>query len=408
MYTYVRCHVRVNTEWMAVNAAGMTLKELMDNYEKVRIYLDEGTTHYLIKLHMRYNGLTLQERLLTVTDYLIAIQGTIAQTPLDVVTLDKVGKLKTTELWDLPVDVGMGKTNNSPSNTLPLGADTDLMITPKAIPINNSILDYINDFCLIVLAGKIFIPNVNSGAAFVPNAREHLSNSVYKDYEISVLDFGEISKVTTIPLDINNTVVRPRTSVDIENYRTFMNVDIDASLTTLVGKSILLVIDGYPYFLDKTAFMYDAQTLILDIDHRQIARRKIANGDLVNAVEVNTMPIADFVLTDNTYLIILDNDDVNKRVSLAGRTDIPGLYTYPYLTDGVLIDELGGVVSYLIEGWDGLNLSLSVMNGKRTFFMDEYIDPARGLIIGKTTRAPRCYASQDLRFLELYTTKPYM
>ena len=465
MLELIRTHVRKNYQWSPIDAANLTLDSLLNQYDDFKVYVKDSLqrerviTPVIIRETVNKNnyGYTLNGWLLTLTEDMGELNKHL--------TLDKVKSMSYLPIWDYPITTEMGNHNYGVGVDVPIGADRDLTI------INSESDDYTSrwaEYGLITINGRVVRTKLIGERLFALNARRHILHYSDSPFQIGVMDFSEIGKLTwetissegsiynTTVIDGNivglpavangsDEVVEPNTLdftyigqeadedlaiTDLVNpgISKITNVLVTAddnkhrrtqvvvkTFTDLSNKSVILILDGYPHILDDSIKVIDANTVLLNIDRKLVARRMLKDGypfwpgaDGVNVrntgIDVDNLDIVEYLAAGTSAIVIVDNADLNIHKRVAGRTDIVGTYTYPYYPKGILQLENGDVADYIIDGENGLYVSMAIYGGLREVFMDESVDPNRRLTQSLTSRQTQKPEAMEAFHIDLYST----
>ena len=414
MYRLTHCHVKEPEGWRAISAQSKTIKYLTDTYQQVRLYVQSelagGKTH-TIDLHEVLRNISEAQQLLTIDNWVVDVDPSMLNSPSSSTTLDRVGMMRVGELWDYPVSVKMGNSAYGADTPVPIGLVKDMAITAKDIA-DVGYISELADTTLIAINGRICKTERSGDTLFVKDANRYLGGV---EQSISVISLRELGGLTTIGITESNAIEIIRSSgdrlADKSRVRVVSGVD-------LANKTVLLVIDGYPHFLDGTLQVYDGNNVILHIDHNRMCKRRLAdsvatestssgmNSD-TTGIDIDDFDAIEYLTGTTSFLAILDGVDINKHSHPAGRTDILGLYTSSYPPQGILIAEDGRMLDYHIEGTDGHYTSvITTNNNKHTYLHDN----SKDIEGGKATATEIQSASMDFvdaTFVDLYTTIKY-
>ena len=111
------------------------------------------------------------------------------------------------------------------------------------------------------------------------------------------------------------------------------------------------------------------------------------------------------LLNSRSFLVVIDNKDISRHESLAGRTGIAGAYTYPDVPNGLLITEDNVMQDYLVRGYDGDQATLEVVHGVRRqpIHIESRLGETR--ILSRTALPNINLVPQQAKIIDLYSTR---
>lgn len=413
MYTLIRTHARNQYHWTPIEAGNLTLSELKKGYGRIRLYVESVSGgQFQIELHTLYNRISPADFGRTVNNWLLMIDDTYLTLNPPGVPLDKVGSLGYHDIWDYPLNISMGNHQYGEGVDVPAGSDDDLMLSDLVS--GSGVMAKLSEFALFSVNGRIVEHRRLGNRLALINARRHLSANNYLSQCVSVMDFSEISTLEWLPISGGNSIVLNRSENDVLSHICKLRI---TSPIDLANKTVLLVLDGYPHFIDQTVRVMDGSTVIITLNLRQIGERMVKDGQAYwvganglnvrnSGIDVETLDGFKYATSGTSALVILDSDDVNRFTRPAGRTDILGVYTYPHTPKGMLLLEDGTLVDYLVNGYDGSQASLTIVDGQRKDYMHNHTSYRKNHVVGFTRRQTRKSEVVHAHFLELYTTIP--
>jgi hypothetical protein len=413
MLTLHYCHVKDDNGWSALDDTDVSINDLYLGYKRIRIYVtttDKPNALRTIDLDKIFGTISPTNYNLSLSAWVATASESLLTQVNSGVLLNEVGAMRRKDLWDYPVNVSMGNSLYGEGSTVPKGLTVDLVVSPKT---NSDIwvIDKLANKCLMSINGRVVKTERSGDRLFVKNARNHLTNETQI---VSVLEFEELGNITTLD-------VRDLTSRNLgTNYPASGKVSSRVLLTTpfsLTDKTVMAVVDGYPHFLDGSVEVRDANTVIIKLYHNSVCKRMLLDNTLNGGpysgstvrntgIHIVGLDILDYLNNTNSFLVIIDNDDVNRHTTKAGRTDIIGMYTTYYPPQGILVAEDGRLLEYAVEGTDGDQTAINTtINIRNNFIHDK--GKIGDLTVATNTKelSPKPKA-MDATFVDIYTTVP--
>lgn len=412
MYILKRCHVLQNNEWFPIQAQYLTLGYLFNNYREVRLFvspIEFEEDQYTIDLSDVFGMIDPSLYSTSVTDWL---NGELPEGIVDLqpnsFTLDKVGTLHKKDLWDYPVSVTYGNHMYGKNVDVPEGLGIDIEIT--ASDENRGYIDHLANNCLFSVNGRILHSDRLENRLFILDGLRYVRVKNYFPV-VSVLDFKALGKISTVRLTTEMMSKLTKTEIDNANLVSRIAVSLPEDLS---NKTLLLVIDGYPHFLDGTLSLYDGKKAILTLNDILMCRRSIRDNpsewhgiDGINirdtGILVDTYDPIDYISSTTSFILVIDNPSIYKLSRPMGRTDIFGVYTYPYPPKGIAVTSDGDLLEYTLEGYDGNQASLAVADNLRHYPIDAHTNKRPRIVSTTEVNRPKLEVA-EARMLDFYTT----
>lgn len=412
MYNLIRCHVKDNGNWRPLDVTAKTVMELKNKYKTVRLFVKEdtgGSGEKIINLINVFGRLPVASYSLTIPQWLATIDNSYIDSNEKAVTLDRVGALRRRDLWDYPVTVSMGNAFYGEGVTIPKGLAIDICMGP--IDSNFAVMDRLANRCLMSVNGRIIPLERSSNRVFGINGSKYLAN--VNEYAISILDFTELGSLTLQELNVANTDKLVPNETDLLQRKSRINVTMNMDIS---DKTVLMVIDGYPHFLDKTIQVYDNRNVVLHLNHDRLCKRLLADdvpstdpyvGHTVQntGFNITEFDALGYIRNSRSFLIVIDNDDVCRYTRPAGRTDLVGLHLSSYPPQGLLLSEDGRSLEYQTVDTDGVQAAIHIGDNRRRYYLHNSTDPGVSNLATVTEVQPDAPEVMNANFIDLYTTK---
>lgn len=414
MYTLRHCHVLDKDIWTAIDATNLSLATLVNRYRKVRLFISPTEENidnvYAIELTDKWGLVDPSDYQITTEDWLHTDfnEGMIDFDPKSW-TLDKVGTLVRKQLWDYPVTVEFGNHNYGEGVDVPIGMNIDIAITDEN---NSGVLDYLTENVLFSVNGRILKSARLGDKLFIVNARLYARTSTLFP-SISVLDLKALGSWNWLDLNDTNLTLVSKTDLEVINKKTRLLITLEEDIS---DSTLLLILNGYPHFIDGSLKVFDGHTVILEVDDVLLCTRAIEDDPNywygvsgVNirdtGIEVNSFNALEYITSGTSALIAIKNTDIHRYSRLAGRTDVYGSYTYPYPPKGILVGSNGSMLDYIVDGYDENQAALSVSDNRKKYAMHNEVSNNTSQIVALTSRTSPKVELMEARIIDLYTTK---
>lgn len=412
MYTLAHCHALYHGEWIPVPYHNVSVKELYTKYGKVRCYVtaeDGSAILFCIPFSETFGDIDPVDYEMTLEDW-VATKATPAmtQTHTQYLTLDKVKTMHRRDLWSYPVKAYFGNVQYGEGVVIPMGMDTDIVI--EEIPGHGGIISKLGQDHLFSINGRMVESIQVNNRLFLLDGRLHAGSRPHFPV-VSVLDFSELGTTTwhRFTPEMLSPIARTPEAIaaQMSYYRLIAPVPLG-------NRTVLVVINGHPHFMDKTIDVYDTNTAILSLSNAQLCRRAVQDNPAIayesdgrrygsSGVILDSFDVGAHLCSTFSGILVIDNPDVYKVMRSMGRTDIRGAYTFPQIPKGIILANDGSMLEYGIEGYDYNQASISVLDNRDHRLMDVHQRRDTPYVISLTEESlPHRYRAA--RMVDIFTT----
>jgi hypothetical protein len=395
MYQLIKAYGRTPTGWKRIEIGHLTIAMANYEYPAAQLFVQAGETEMIqLDLSLVYARLNNLDRGWTIRDWLSKqAEGSLVGDS-ELQELAYAGHLHVTDVWDYPVDVSIGNLNYGPGTPIPTAYRTDVVLTTRSNTDGHATL--LSEQCLFTVNGRILPPTRINDRIFLPNARRFMAECGDGIETLSVWNFSGVGSIEWHPLTADELKPLAQTPTDkardIKRYR--MVTERNLSDATLY-----LVVDGHPQLLMSAVDVFDAHTAILSlhlktcaeyvldtpIQYRPTYQPMNLHGQGVGLSQFDPMPL---LTAGFSGLIIIRNNDVNLAKRPLSRTDIPGVFNYPYPPTGIAVSERARIWDYTVDGYDGDVASIAMTGGIYLPKIDDTIIRDRLPALSKTAKKP--------------------
>lgn len=332
-YTYLYAIAKPKekgSRWIEKDLSDMTFSQMYDQYRDAKIAISHPAfeTDYYIELDdLRSMITTPDERL------------AIWLTQLDNVSLPVVeGKpelvnrtVQCTDVWMTGFNVQATRMGSHPETPWTDDTLTDLILTKDEV-------DYRDAYRRLLVSVDGFVHRTSysqDGLYVVDGARGRIQAN---QTNLTLIDFGGVGELSFV--DIRpNMLYRP--NADGKHYQ-YAHLNLNVSTE---GKTVMLVIGGYPHFLDDAYKLIGDGLIQIDFNNypliqRYYESRHFVDWDHVTFTEVGTMDsqrlvrelltseemIEGLMYSSQTFAVIIDSPDVYVDRHQVQKTDLPGIF----------------------------------------------------------------------------------
>jgi len=406
MYELIKTYVRLNYEWSVLDASDVVVSELLGAYDTVHVVMHDGEqSHNVIDLYDSSFGQDITRLSQTLSTWVAATSSTDMVMFVSHLDHSKVKRMHVSDLLAYPVKIALGDSTNVADEEVPHGGALDMVITNKP----DADKDYVSAMasgCLVAVNDYILPTTLVGKSLFVIDAKPFLSLTKDTAPMVTVLNLSPLGKWVDFEITRENAHVLERRAVDKDRNQTRVIVEVG----TLAAGTPLLVLGGQPHFLDGTVTTVDREHVTIIVSHRSVARRGVelppgvdTYGTTMSGVVDSDFDPIGYLMGPMCRLLLMENDDINRNIRLAGRTGIPGEYTLFQGTDALMVQSNGDMASYYITGRSEHNFALSTTVGMRKNYLSETAGhvPCEG----GNQRVDTSPYPDEVRLLALYSTK---
>ena len=412
MYQLVKAYGRTPTGWKRVEIGHLTIAMANYEYPSAQLFVrSESEDIIQLDLSLVYGRLNNLDRGWTIDAWLNKQPNDSLVGDTEVQELAYAGHLHVTDIWDYPVDVEIGNINYGPGSDIPTGALTDVVITTRSP--TDGYAELLSNQCLFTVNGRLIPPTRINHRIFLPRADRFMAETGGGIETLTVWNFSGVGPIEWHPINADELKAIPQSPVDvlrdIKRYRLVTE-------RILTDATVYLVIDGHPQLLTPSIEVFDAHTAILTlhlktcaeyvldtpIDYRPAHQPMNLHGHGVGLSAFDPMPL---LTAGFSGLLIIRNNDVSINRRPLSRTDIPGVFNYPYPPTGIAVSERGRVWDYTIDGYDGDVASIAMTGGHYLPKMDDTVIRGSLPALSKTGKKPPRPIVLGGYMLNLYTLK---
>lgn len=372
MYTLHKAYAHNGSGWAVASLGALTIEQAAKRYTKAQLFIldNQGNKHQL-DLHTVYHRLDVVNRGWTITAWLQQQpEGSlVSHTPIR--ELSDAATVDIRPLWAYSCEATLGNRDFGVDTPVPTAYRTDIAL--KRLPTTPSLPTPLPAQAFYTVNGRLMATQEVNQRIFLANAKRFMDPVGGNIESISVVDFSDLGSTQWLGLTEDNLRLIARNDVDRGQDQVRVRVHTEVPLT---DQFVLPVIEGIPVFGQGACAVYDVNTLVLTL-HLPTVHNLLADtphewwagvkeegaGKRATVIETDHLDLVKWLSAGFSGLILVDNPDISLYRRPAGRTDIPGLFTYPYPPKGFMVSDSGRLVDYTIHGYDGERASLNTLLG---------------------------------------------
>lgn len=377
MYTITTAYTRNNYTWTPVHADDLaaltatTVKLLLNTYQDVRLDVSwPNTNESRLDLRKSVHLFTMADRDKTLTAWLNLFTSPSGLPGTDSLKLIQSQAVEFADIEKYHLHRATGNRNYSDSDTVPLGADTDLVLTSD-FPVGDSrSTENVAMNCLFAINGQVFEHSWSDGKIFVHDAVKSLRHG--RDEVISVLDFSNIGGLDfhTVTTAGVNLLAQNDDDIALRRHRAVISHGGDSR-----GKIPFMILNGHLHIFKNNYKILDSTKILVEIDMLSELKRAMkypltsppfmdpANVGL-NGFRLDTFDPMAF-LTETTCLVgFMKSTELSMIREHVPATKLRGAYEFYRVPRGLTFFSDGTLAPWLLFGFN--------VNGAHLQTIDNY------------------------------------
>lgn len=380
MYIYITSYVRENYNWKEKLISDELLGNVLNTYQSVRLVcrLPDSNIEFEVHFNDIKPVLSVSDKTLTVGNWLSNFEFDVLQKRDRLSLLTEAKNVKLTDLHKYELLVSRGSHKAQPGGEIPIGTDVDIKLDNDLPAHNEMSVSNLGSNAVVVCNGRLLKTVYVNGSLFGVNAATECS--IDKGTVMSMLDFTDVGGCTKLSITEDMIKIVPKKSSEAEDYKDTVVIDTGISL---LGKTPTISLDGY-YKVGKPHIKVISETKVqVTIDKRYAAEMALRRGNTqlpwiqpstVNrtSLKLSTFDTVAYLTQDNSFLIVLNTDELNVNVEALSPTAIDSCYRHYRVPTGIIQDEQGRLLSYTVDGFnqDVVALSVNGDNERKRFVTD--------------------------------------
>lgn len=385
--TLIKAYIKDSNEWVKRDVEDYVVDNLTALFPEGYLFLADDTESRTVSFKDMISHFSTLDRAYTVKALLR--NKTLDDFPphREVRNLSDAKYMSVYDTFNFGLRLKMGNINYGEGVSVPTSLQTDLQISTGAK--DKGIMLSIAEGCLLSLNGQVFpIKNVGD-LSFCENADKVLSKTEGVIKTSSIWDFRDLGGVEYRIFREGELAKVPQPSTsDYLRYRFTSNVDF-------ADKSVFLVVDGRPLLINPTLHVYSKDTCVFEVHKNSLVewlleyptkfRYDYASVEaLEEALSWDMFDPMKMLTSGNSGVIIVNNPTVASTKRPLGRSTVYDAYTYPVPPTGVAVMSDMTIRDYDMEGYDGDQASIRIINGKPRYLMDRFVAGIPGARASKT------------------------
>lgn len=410
MYNFIRSYTKTNSIWTLNDVHDQTVQHIIDNYEAVRLVCTWGAETVEFEIHLRdnRNNLFLVDLSQTVETWL---NGYTANSLISRPEVKRLGQVRTVKFQDLHhynLSYGPGNHMYGPGIIPPKNTNNDLMCTSDLPSYDERSMSNLGKNAVIAVNGHICKTIEEHDKLWAVDAGSHLNQGSSNVF--SVIDFTDIGGCEKAYCADENTTVALRTMSDERLYISRVLVNTGVSLQK---RTPILVIDGNLYMGDDWLKVVSETEVMIDVHHDVVLRRAndrtkeiLGFVDPTNArdngINALTLDVKKLMLDTDTFLLLLNTDELCVQKEQLGPTKIEGFYTHYRAPVGLCFFENGKLAPYHFNDYNAWTVCMAVGANIRRNMMDDTINWTDVQAMWDVERENREDTFMDAEVVDLY------
>lgn len=381
MYIYLTSYVRENYNWKEKIINDELLGNVLNTYQNVRLVckLIKDPLEFEIHFSDIRSILSVADKELTINNWLSSFEKDVLQKRDKLSILKEARNVKFSDLHQYEFKVTRGSHTVQLGGNIPIGNDVDIKLDNDLPDHDEKSVSNLGANAVIACNGRLLKTVYVNGSLFGVNAVTECA--IDRGSVMSILDFTDIGGCTKLPISENMVKVIPKKGNEGEDFKERVVIDTGISLQ---GKTPTISLDGY-YKVGKPHIKVISDTKVqVTVDKRHAAEMALRRNNTTlswiqpstvnkEGLKLNTFDTVDYLTQDNSFLIILETDELNINVESLSPTAIDNCYRHYRVPTGIVQDEQGRLLAYTVDGFNQDIVALSV-NGdnERKRFVTDY------------------------------------
>lgn len=332
-YTYLYAIAKPKAKgsrWVERDLSGMTFSEMYDEFRDAKIAIGHPVfeSDYYIELDEIRSMITDPDQRLVIWLNRLGSQSLPVEEGKPVLENRTV---ECRDVWMTGFDVQATRMGSHPETPWTDETMTDLLLTKDGV-------DYRDAYRRLLVSVDGFIHRTSysqDGLYVVDGARGRIEAN---RTQLSLIDFGKVGELQFV--DIRPKMLY-RPNPDGKHYQyAHLNLGVPTE-----GKTVMLVIGGYPHLLDNAYKMIGDGLVQIDFNNypllqRYYESRQFVDWEHVSFTEVGSMDtqrlvrevlrsekfIEGLLYSSQTFAVIIDSPDVYVERHQVEKTDLPGIF----------------------------------------------------------------------------------
>lgn len=410
MYIYITSYVRENYNWKEKLINNELLDNVLNAYQNVRLVCKFADNPIEFEVHFNdiKSILSVSNKELTISNWLLSFTSDILKKRDRLSLLTEAKNVKLADLHDYNFLVTRGSHAVQLGGTIPVGNDVDIKLDNSLPAHDERSAVNLGNNAVVVCNGRLLKTVYVNDSLFGVNAATECM--IDQGSVFSLLDFTDVGGCIKLPIVKDMVRIAPKKSNEGEDFKVTVVIDTGISLS---GKTPTISLDGY-YKTGKPHIKVISDTKVqVTIDKRYAAEMALRRNNTrlswiqpstINGagLKLNTFDTINYLTKDNSFLIILNTDELNVNIESLSPTAIDNCYRHYRVPTGIVQDEQGRLLSYTVDGFNQDVVALSV-NGdnERKRFVTDY-SKSEGLILTKAVEATSLKESKQAFVKDMY------
>lgn len=360
MYQYVSALARTygeNVHWEEVDASTTPINALFLQYKKLWITLTHRELPYPVALDLIELKKELYDEKKTLPEWLASIGNRGLPVTEEIPKIVR-RTAKYSDLWRLGYNIDRIDQTAHPDTDMPHSEKEDLLINKVGMD-----MELFWEYCLVTVNGLFHRTDVGPYGLHVIDGG--LSGERANRNEVGALSFIDIGRVTT-------HAIKPTDIMKAHPDQPLVEVLHIKTEYPLENQKVGIVIGGYLHLLDNVIDVSGEHLLTVRLNNTHLHRRYFElkkhidlssfelnttskNEDQVVVSEiVNDTNIIHWLTLSQSFIVLIDSDDLYVEKHLVEETQLPGVYLTQRTPSYPLCGALGKVYDYHPQYNDGV------------------------------------------------------
>lgn len=383
MFNFVRSYVKIGLEWSAKDIRNEPLTQILSSYANARIVVtwDAEPQEYSFRINDNRDTIGLGITTNSLDQFLQTLQRDALVLGGAPGGLGSASYVRYYEPWDLAtVNVETTNVGYGEGKEIPVGRRVDVRMQTQYSDVDHRSTKNIAKNSLMVVNGRVVQTHYQDGWWYGLTAGESLLKEDRND--IGILDFAAVGGIEITPVTADNATTIIRTLSDQMRHITRVKISMDRPMT---GRTPILVMDGHIHVLDGVYDEVSANHLLVEVDHSvAIQRARKRSGEKLgyvqsanvreNAVNNATFNAAEYMATTDTFIVMVDTDDLSLHAERIPTTNIYGTMRHYRSPEGLVVFENRQISHYRVTDYNEHVVNVSVGDNRIKHYINDLTD----------------------------------
>lgn len=381
MYNFIRSYTKDNSVWTLNDIKDETVDFILDNFESVRIVAtwDTDTNEFEIHMNDLRMELFLTDTTQKVVDWLGSFTENTLKTRPKVTRLSEVRTVKFKDLHTYNLSYKPGNHLYGPGIVVPKNTDNDLECFSDLPEYDERSMRNLAKNAVITVNGHCVKTIYEHGKLWGVGASKHLNKDVSNIF--SIIDFTDIGGCEKAYPTEDTVRIALRTMDEERAYITRAVIDTKVSMQK---RTPVLVMDGHLYIGEEWIKPISDTEVVINVRHDVVLQRannsKLEDLGFVdpanarnNGIDALTLDVQKLLLETDTFVLLLNTDELCVQRERLGATKIEGFYTHYRAPVGLCFFENGKLAPYNYTDYNAWTVCLGVGNNVRRNMLSDTI-----------------------------------